>query len=283
MTITPTIQQSLAAGERDTNPNKHPIEYMDTVNAYNKWAEVYDTDGNFLQALDTLELRTLLPAFLRRVEDSTPTTTNKTLIDLGCGTGRNTLQLMHHGPPTAQIIGLDASPGMLEVARQRIAEVDSNAETTTATGPRATLAVLDLLDPDPAVLASASADGVISTLVLEHVPLDRFFAAVTALLKPGGYLLLTNMHAEMGAVSQAGFVDPGSGRKIRPVSYAHEIGEVVRVAGEYGLEVVGLDDGVGRDVVRERRVDEGMVGVLGERARKWVGVVVWFGVCFRRV
>ncbi|PLB35019.1 class I SAM-dependent DNA methyltransferase [Aspergillus candidus] len=277
MTITPTIQQSLAAAG-DTNPNKHPIQYMDTVDAYNKWAEIYDTDGNFLQALDTLELRTLLPAFLHRVEDTTATIANKTLIDLGCGTGRNTLHLMHHAPPTSQIIGLDASPGMLDVARKRIAEVDPDAGTGSA--PRVRLAVLDLLTPDPGVLASASADGMISTLVLEHVPLDQFFMAVTALLKPGGYLLLTNMHAEMGAISQAGFVDPGSGRKIRPVSYSYGVAEVVRVAGENGLEVVDLD---GEEKVRERRVDEGMVGVLGERARKWVGVVVWFGVCFRRI
>lgn len=258
------------------------ITHINISNA-NQHAQVYDTDGNFLQALDTLELRTLLPAFLRRVEDSTPT--NKTFIDLGCGTGRNTLQLMRHAPLTAQIIGLDASPGMLDVAHKRIAEVDSTAGPEAA-GSRVRLAVLDLLHPDPGVLASASADGIVSTLVLEHVPLGQFFAAVAALLKPGGYLLLTNMHAEMGAISQAGFVDPGSGRKIRPVSYAYEVGEVVAVAGESGLEVVGLDDGEGEgegDMVRERRVDEGMVGVLGERARKWVGVAVWFGVCFRRV
>lgn len=86
-------------------------------------------------------------------------------------------------------------------------------------------------------------------------------------------LLVTNMHEEMGGISQAGFVDPMTGEKVRPTSYAHSVGDVVRQGKRWGFEVVGN--------VLERRVDESMVEALGPRARKWVGVKVWFGICFR--
>ncbi|KAL2827636.1 S-adenosyl-L-methionine-dependent methyltransferase [Aspergillus cavernicola] len=289
-----TIQKSLAHG-KGTTSDGHQIEYVDTVEAYNKWAEVYDTDGNFLQALDTIEMRDLLPRFLARVQSQSQTESADNtlaplnLVDLGCGTGRNTLQLAKCAPSEARIIGLDASPGMLEVATTTLQEQRARARASlpSPSAGRATLlGVYDLLSassssqPLPAPLQMQLASGIISTLVLEHIPVDMFFEGAARLIKPGGYFLVTNMHAEMGGISQAGFVDVKTGTKIRPTSYAHEVEDVVDAAERVGFEVVGLGDGEG-ERVRERRVDAAMVEGLGERGRKWVGVLVWFGVCFR--
>ncbi|KAL4900938.1 hypothetical protein BDW74DRAFT_88949 [Aspergillus multicolor] len=285
-----TIQETLAHGQgKDAGiSDGHRIEYMDTVEAYNKWAEVYDTDGNFLQALDTIEMMNdLLPRFLGLVQEQSKTESSTTsdeqvlrLVDLGCGTGRNTLQLAKAAPKEAQIIGLDASPGMLEVAKETL---QANGETDPVDGGRVVLGVYDLLSPQPESLpvslrSGSRASGVISTLVLEHIPLGKFFRGAAQLITPGGYLLVTNMHEEMGNISQAGFVDVVSGKKIRPTSYAHAIGDVVVAAERAGFEVVELDDG---ERVRERRVDAEMVEKLGGRAKKWVNVMVWFGICFR--
>ncbi|PYI06879.1 S-adenosyl-L-methionine-dependent methyltransferase [Aspergillus sclerotiicarbonarius CBS 121057] len=241
------------------------VQYLETIDAYNKWAKVYDKDNNFLQALDTLEMQTLLPHFLHLLPLPTSSVPNppKT-IDLGCGTARNTLLLSQLASPGTEIIGLDASSGMLDVAREAIKGI-----------PRVSLGVFDLLqEPMSVPVESVGAAGVISTLVMEHVPLRRFFEAAWGMLRPGGCLLVTNMHEDMGKISQAGFVDVETGVKIRPVSYRHSIGEVVKVAEEVGLRVEGE--------VRERMVDEGLAGVLGSRAKKWIGVVVWFGICFRK-
>ncbi|KAL4986396.1 hypothetical protein BDW68DRAFT_188883 [Aspergillus falconensis] len=284
-----TIQKALGHGQGNDAgiSGGHRIEYVETVEAYNKWAKVYDTDGNFLQALDTIEMKDLLPRFLALVRaqiDAKPSMTSEgqalKLVDLGCGTGRNTLQLAKSAPKEAQIIGLDASPGMLEVAKRRL---QAQEVMSPVDGGRVVLGVYDLLSPQPESLpislrGGAGASGVISTLVLEHIPTDKFFEVAAQLIRPGGYLLVTNMHAEMGSISQAGFVDVASGKKIRPRSYAHEIRNVIATAERAGFEVVPLDEG---DSVRERRVDEEMVERLGSRARKWVGVMVWFGVCFR--
>lgn len=237
--------------------------------------QVYDTDGNFLQALDTIEMQQLLPQLLNKVAANTQPGPAK-LVDLGCGTGRNTRQLLKFAPQDAHIVGLDASPGMLDVARTAI---DKEKELDPSLANRVSLEIYDLLRSPPAPPeCSLGAAGVISTLVLEHIPVDRFFEGAAAVMRPGGYFLLTNMHSEMGSISQAGFVDTATGTKIRPTSYSHTIEDVLGAAEKAGFEVEEL----GGERVRERKVNEMMVQDLGKRANKWIGVTVWFGICFRK-
>ncbi|PGH13906.1 hypothetical protein AJ79_03321 [Helicocarpus griseus UAMH5409] len=261
------------------------IKYLDTIDAYDQWAEVYDTDGNFLQALDTLEMRSLLPTFVSllptnaNTNTNTNNTTGPTLIDLGCGTGRNTIPLLQSAPTNATIIGLDPSTKMLELARQRVSVYfDENPHVNRKLGSgedRVSFQVYNMLDTSVSNAAAGNVDGIISTLVMEHVPMDTFFGAAAGLLKKGGVLLVTNMHEEMGKQGQAGFVDPKTGVKIRATSYAHTVKEMVGVAERAGFEVIGE--------VKEVMVDDELAGRLGPRARKWVRVKVWFGGCFRKL
>ncbi|KAF7597592.1 hypothetical protein BBP40_000070 [Aspergillus hancockii] len=271
-----TIQETLATGPSgDATSSSKPVQYVETIEAYNRWAKVYDTDGNFLQALDTIEMQRLLPQLLNRVATNTQTNSIK-LVDLGCGTGRNTRQLLRFAPGNAQIVGLDASPGMLDVARTTI---DKENKSSDSLLNRVSLDIYDLLQSPPAPPeCGLGAAGVISTLVLEHIPVDQFFVGATALMKPGGYFLLTNMHAEMGSISQAGFVDTGTRTKIRPTSYSHTIEDVLRAAEKAGFDVEELDG----ECVHEVKVDETMAKDLGQRAKKWIGITVWFGICFRK-
>ena len=84
------------------------------------------------------------------------------------------------------------------------------------------------------------------------------------------------MHAEMGRLGQAGFVDETSGVKVRGQSFVYEIEEVLEEGKRWGFEVVGK--------VQERGVKEENVGegrVVGERGRKWIGVKCWFGMVLR--
>ncbi|KIX99146.1 uncharacterized protein Z520_04722 [Fonsecaea multimorphosa CBS 102226] len=241
------------------------IRYLSTTQAYDLWSAVYDTDGNFLQALDTIEMKILIPRMLRILEDRVSYPRPWTLVDLGCGTGRNTAALLEV-EDAASVVGLDLSPGMLEVARDRLQRFHANGKLE--------LKVYDMLqEPSPPECA-VGADAVVSTLVIEHIPADVFFATVAKILKPGGILVLTNMHSDMGQISQAGFIDPQTGEKIRPTSYSHTLAEVEAAASEKGFEVLGQ--------IEERRVDESMVAGLGQRSEKWVGVTVWFGGILRK-
>ncbi|KAI1158865.1 cyclopropane-fatty-acyl-phospholipid synthase [Nemania serpens] len=248
------------------------IRYLPTNEAYDKWAKVYDSDGNFLQGLDNIELKMLFPRFVESITTPKPWR----VVDLGCGTGRNTALLL--SLPETEVIALDSSKGMLEVARTRF--YASNPGSQDRTDLR--LDIFDMLTtsaPPPSV-APYTVDAVVSTLVVEHVPLPTFFAHVSQILRPGGVLLLTNMHSEMGGISQAGFVDTLTGDKIRPTSYAHTVEDVVIEARRCGLEVESGGEGKG---ILERAVDEAMVETLGLRSSKWVGITCWFGGIFRKV
>lgn len=243
--------------------------YLPTTEAYNLWAEHYDHDGNFLQALDSLELQTLFPRLMDLVRERR--SSDLKLLDLGCGTGRNTVLL--HGMAQelgGSIVAVDASEGMLAVAKQRIEKL----QVGSGEAVQVQFGVLDLLANEPPMGLVRGADVVVSTLVLEHIPCDVFFDKVTAMLKPGGLLLLTNMHSHMGSISQAGFVDPATGEKIRPTSYAHTLQEVLDQAKQFGLAPLGD--------IKETAVDETLVEKLGPRSRKWVGITCWFGGVFRR-
>ncbi|KAI0521333.1 putative methyltransferase [Xylaria bambusicola] len=256
------------------DPPSNSIRYIPTNEAYDRWAEVYDSDGNFLQALDDLELKTLFPRFVASIKSPKPWR----IVDLGCGTGRNTALLLR--VPESETIALDASKGMLEVAKTRLGGSSLTPELS-GNKPILRFDVFDMLATSgpPASVAPHTVDAIISTLVAEHIPLSVFFAHVSQLLRPGGVLLLTNMHSHMGSISQAGFVDTVTGEKIRPTSYAHTVEDTILEARKCGLDVETDAEGNG---IIERAVSEDMVEKLGLRSGKWVDITCWFGGIFRK-
>ena len=253
----------------DSIKGKRSVRFLDPTSAYDLWSQVYDTDGNFLQALDTIEMHTLLPKMLSQIISCPPWK----IVDLGCGTGRSMIGLLEI--PAVTVVGIDASPKMLEIARSRIDKHMAQTDRVSNAVQGAQLEQYNMLDSYPIPSCAMNADALISTLVLEHVPLPTFFEKASQLLKPDGLALVTNMHSEMGAMSQAGFVDPKTGEKVRTQSFAHHLNDVITEAQKQGFEVVGE--------ILERAVDEEMSKVLGVRAMKWIGVTVWFGLCFRKI
>lgn len=264
-------QNTPQASSAMTSKTATSVQHIGTQEAYDQWATVYDTDGNMLQCIDDDELNALLPSLLDQVASASSSTIN--VLDLGCGTGRNTARLLSHAWPASKptnVTGLDFSAGMLSLARTKLAPL---------TSPPTTLR-LEHCDPfpttpfDPSSLNLPPQHLVISTLVLEHIPLAVFFATLASLLAPGASALVTSMHAEMGARSQAGFVN-AEGVKVRGQSYVYSLAETVQGAADAGLAVVEA---------RERSVAARDVesGVVGGRGAKWIGCKVWFGIVVRK-
>ncbi|KAJ5676963.1 uncharacterized protein N7477_002596 [Penicillium maclennaniae] len=275
--MTKTIQDKLAEHSNSGDPQL--FQYVGTVEAYDNWTKAgleandrnnfscraHDTDGNIVQRLDTFEMWALLPQFLDKVTARFSTQSQSSslkLVDFGCGTGRNTIQLLEElsilresseATPFREVVGLDVSPGILEVARSAIQT------------------------------ATLGAVGVISTLVLEYIPAKEFFEAAAARMLPGAYLMVTNMHADMGAIRQARFTDPQIGIKIRPTSYCHSVPEVLAAAEKAGFKAENLLSEEGEYSVLQRAVDQQLGKALGAQAKKWVGIKVWFGVCFSKI
>lgn len=102
-----------------------------------------------------------------------------TLLDLACGSGASTRALVDAAGPDAQILGLDASRGMLGQARAK----------DWPAGVRFDQAVAGRLDLD--ALGRGTFDGALTAYLFRNVPeAQRDGAAVELfeLLRPGGWL-----------------------------------------------------------------------------------------------
>src|SRR5215468_4293609 len=97
--------------------------------------------------------------------------------DLGCGPGAHALALARRG---YDVVGVDGSPRMVEVARTQAArdKVDATFDVYDVSGPLR--------------FADASLAGVLAILVLQHLPHPAaFIAEIRRCLRPGGHLLIT--------------------------------------------------------------------------------------------
>jgi trans-aconitate 2-methyltransferase len=111
------------------------------------------------------------------VLDRLPLAGDELVLDAGCGSGRVTERLLER-LPRGRVIALDASPSMVEAARERLASF----------GDRVDYLVADL--GRPLALPPASVDAILSTAtfhwVADHAAL---FANLAAVLRPGGRLV----------------------------------------------------------------------------------------------
>ncbi|RPA89466.1 S-adenosyl-L-methionine-dependent methyltransferase, partial [Choiromyces venosus 120613-1] len=239
-----------------------PIRRIPTVDAYNQWADVYDYDGNIMQLQDDEAFDATVPGLLSTRPPSR-------ILDLGCGTGRNTVKLYRSLPIGAEIVAMDVSEGMMAKAKERIAAEPQRGVKVTW--------VFHNIDAGSQMPQEArGVDAIVCTLVMEHIKLDAFFKAVKeALKKGGGWMFLTNMHPEQGLTSRAGFVVNEGDKevKIQGESFSHSIKDILKAAGEVGLCLLGE--------VEERGVDTPEHAQrLGKRADKWIGTKMHAAMTF---
>ncbi|KAJ6567018.1 S-adenosyl-L-methionine-dependent methyltransferase [Mycena capillaripes] len=222
--------------------------------AYDLWAKTYDSDGNVLQLLDNELVDEILPTLLAQPLE--------TIVDLGCGTGRNTEKLLRY-QNIQQIFGLDGTPAMLTQARSRIQDA------------RLRLFEYNIITDSPpcASFLPSTVDAVISTLVIEHLPsLPAFFSLVHKMLSNGGWVLVTNMHEDMGAKTGAGFLNK-NGVRVTMDKFVHTVEDVKAAAFACGFELQGSP--FVRGVNNEEHANS-----LGSRAGKWVGINMLYGMVF---
>lgn len=195
------------------------------------------------------------------------------ILDLGCGTGRNTVKLLQHAwsrPTTVE--AWDVSSAMLSVA-----ETKCEGFILSSTNiPEVKFRKVDLTDPAtiPSDMTNAF-DLIVSTLVLEHIPLQTYWASVSDLLRRGGIGVVSNMHPRMSGNSIAGFADT-QGHRVVGQSFVHGVEETVDAAKQAGLDILGD--------VREVAVTEEMLigGQVSQRGAKWLGMKVWYGFCYQK-
>ena len=132
---------------------------------YAQWAPTYNEDANPVVAVQERILRAILPD-----------AHGKTVVDLGCGTGRVLSLWREQGP--ARLIGIDVSPPMLQ----------------RATGIGDSLILADCCSIP---LASGVADIVSCCLTLGYLPdFDSLVSEAARIVAPGGTVLISELHPE---------------------------------------------------------------------------------------
>jgi SAM-dependent methyltransferase len=137
---------------------------ISTAEVYRTWAPTYDEPGNGMIDLEQ--------PIVRRILAGLPV---GTALDAACGTGRHAAHLTDLGH---RVIGVDASPDMLDRARSRLPDADLRQGT---------------LDSLP--LPDNTVDTVVCGLALVHVPeLAPVLAEFARVLRPGGHLVISDPH-----------------------------------------------------------------------------------------
>ncbi len=191
--------------------------------AYDRWSTHYDTDHNRTRDLDAHIFRTHGPSVRGRA-----------VLELGCGTGKNTELL---AATCREVTAIDVSGGMLAIARERItpAHVQFVEQDICTTWP----------------VPDASIDLVVSNLVLEHVQdLRPVYAEAARVLRKGGKLYLSELHPmRQLRGTQARFTDSTSGETVQVPAFHHSVSEFVNTALASGFTLRALGEWLEDDAV----------------------------------
>jgi malonyl-CoA O-methyltransferase len=180
---------------------------MTIQRAYTDWSITYDSDRNLTRDLDLIVTRQILSG--RQYQ---------TILELGCGTGKNTGLLVQLGE---QVYALDFSIGMLEQAKRKIQS------------GRVGFAVADLTKPWPC--RDESVNLIVCNLVLEHVSdLSVIFAEAQRVLVPGGEFFISELHPFRQYGGTKANFQRGQ-ETIEIPAFVHHLSDFVEGASQNGL------------------------------------------------
>ncbi|WP_158895057.1 class I SAM-dependent methyltransferase [Amycolatopsis anabasis] len=182
------------------------VARVDTVSGYRAWSATYDETPN--AAFD-------FEGVVKEIVDPLPA---GAALDAACGTGRYAAALAKRGH---RVVGVDSSPEMLALARERV--------------PQGEFLLGDL---HRLPVADDEVDLVVCGLALTHLPaLEPVLAEFARVLRPGGHLVIVDVHPERVARGSNPAVRGPDGQPGRLPGYRHLVGDYLRAALEVGLQV----------------------------------------------
>ena len=190
------------------------MEPLSVRAAYDIWAETYDESKNATRDLDGVALRA------QRFELE-----GAKVVEIGCGTGKNTVWLAS----AAEVIALDFSDKMIEMARQRVRS------------DRVTFVQHDVCQPWP--VSERFADLITCNLVLEHIEDVRsVFKHARRAMKPGGTLFVSEFHPFRQLLGKQARFAGGDAEEIKIPAFLHDTADFVNAGLAEGLLLTQLSE-----------------------------------------
>lgn len=187
---------------------------MKPEQAYNSWASQYDTNENKTRDLEAIALRNVLS-----------TVTFKSVLEVGCGTGKNTEWLLQKAE---HITGVDLSEEMLSKAKEKFQS------------PKVEFMQADINNGWN--FTQRSFDLVSFSLVLEHIEnLDHIFKEAYKKLNEKGLIYIGELHPfKQYSGSKARFETEQGLQVVQ--CHNHNISDFIQSAKKYGLRLIDLDE-----------------------------------------
>ena len=187
---------------------------MGIQNAYNEWSETYDSNENLTRDLDQKVTR-----------DTLANQKFETILEIGCGTGKNTAFLVQIG---RNVHALDFSQGMIEKAREKV-----QAENVR-------FSIADLTKQWPC--EDGTYDLITCNLVLEHIQdLTHIFSEAARTLRPRGKFFINELHPfKQYRGTKARFEH--NEEIVEVEAFTHHISNFMNAAKASGLKLVELNE-----------------------------------------
>jgi ubiquinone/menaquinone biosynthesis C-methylase UbiE len=189
--------------------------FMKVEEAYTDWSQQYDTNQNRTRDLEAVAIQTVL-------ED----VSSSTILEAGCGTGKNTPYLLAKAKES--LLSIDLTAAMLEKARQK---VDS---------PKVSFLQADITQPWH--FTQERFNLVTFSLVLEHIEkLDFVFEQAAQKLLPGGHVYIGELHPfKQYSGTKARFATEQGTTEVE--CYQHHLSDFVQAGLKQGWQLKNVQE-----------------------------------------
>ncbi|MGZ3765306.1 MAG: class I SAM-dependent methyltransferase [Mucilaginibacter sp.] len=231
---------------------RQPVIEKSSADAYNLWSDDYDVQpGNLMLDLD----EQLFPKLL----DNTAVQ-NKTVADIGCGTGRHWAKLLQLQP--LSLTGFDVSEGMLEKLTEKFPEAHTYKITD------------DLFS----TVTDASFDIIVSTLTIAHIEnIELALQAWCRILKAKGDIFITDFHPKMLAFGgKRTFRHHNVQLSVR--NFVHSTGTIKDILKGNGFKLIAEEEIIIDESVKHYYTQQNALAVY----EQFEGFPVIYGIHLRR-
>ena len=185
---------------------------MEVKQAYNIWADQYDSNSNKTRDLEAISLRAILPDI--KFDNC---------LEIGCGTGKNTEYLI---TKAKQVTAVDLSNEMLAKARQKI-NTDNVQFIQT-----------DI--KNDWTFVTKQYDLVTFSLVLEHIEnLNDIFKKVSNVISSNGFVYVGELHPFKQYTGTKARFDTEAGQQI-VTCFNHNISDFTLSAKQNSFEIIDI-------------------------------------------